>query len=71
MRLPKGGYSCFRIGDCAESFEEFSADYIRDTFKVFMQMSVVLTFGASMPVVKIARMAGQFAKLIIADRGII
>jgi 3-deoxy-7-phosphoheptulonate synthase len=49
-------------GDCAESFEEFSADYIRDTFKVFMQMAVILTFGASMPVVKVARMAGQFAK---------
>ncbi len=49
-------------GDCAESFEEFSADYIRDTFKVFMQMAVALTFGASMPVVKVARMAGQFAK---------
>ena len=49
-------------GDCAESFTEFSADYIRDTFKVMMQMAVVLTFGASMPVVKVARMAGQFAK---------
>ena len=49
-------------GDCAESFEEFSANYIRDTFKVFMQMAVALTFGASMPVVKVARMAGQFAK---------
>lgn len=49
-------------GDCAESFTEFSADYIRDTFKVMMQMAVVLTFGLSMPVVKVARMAGQFAK---------
>ena len=49
-------------GDCAESFTEFSADYIRDTFKVMMQMAVVLTFGVSMPVVKVARMAGQFAK---------
>ena len=48
--------------DCAESFTEFSADYIRDTFKVMMQMAVVLTFGVSMPVVKVARMAGQFAK---------
>ena len=49
-------------GDCAESFSEFSADHIRDTFKIMMQMAVVLTFGLSMPVVKVARMAGQFAK---------
>ena len=49
-------------GDCAESFAEFSADMIRDNFRVFLQMAVVLTFGASMPVVKIGRMAGQFAK---------
>ena len=49
-------------GDCAESFSEFSADHIRDTFKVIMQMAVVLTFGLSLPVAKVARMAGQFAK---------
>ena len=49
-------------GDCAESFEEFHVDMIRDTFKLMLQMSVVLTYGASMPVVKIGRMAGQFAK---------
>lgn len=49
-------------GDCAESFAEFSANNIRDSFKVFLQMAVVLTFGASMPIVKIGRMAGQFAK---------
>ncbi len=49
-------------GDCAESFLEFSADNIRDTFKVLMQMAVVLTFGASSPVIKIGRLAGQFAK---------
>jgi len=49
-------------GDCAESFEEFDADLIRDTFKVMLQMAVVLTFGAKKPVVKIGRMAGQFAK---------
>ncbi|HCD62990.1 MAG TPA: 3-deoxy-7-phosphoheptulonate synthase class II, partial [Alphaproteobacteria bacterium] len=48
--------------DCAESFAEFTADMIRDNFRVFLQMAVVLTFGASMPVVKIGRMAGQFAK---------
>jgi 3-deoxy-7-phosphoheptulonate synthase len=49
-------------GDCAESFSEFHPDNIRDTFKVLLQMAVVLTFGASCPVVKVARMAGQFAK---------
>ena len=49
-------------GDCAESFAEFSADNIRDTFKVMLQMAVVLTWGAQLPVVKVGRMAGQFAK---------
>jgi 3-deoxy-7-phosphoheptulonate synthase len=49
-------------GDCAESFSEFSADNIRDTFKVLLQMAIVLTWGAKLPVVKIGRMAGQFAK---------
>ena len=49
-------------GDCAESFAEFSADNIRDTFRVLLQMAVVLTFGGSLPVVKVGRMAGQFAK---------
>ncbi len=49
-------------GDCAESFSEFSADNIRDTFKVMLQMAMVLTYGAKVPVVKVGRMAGQFAK---------
>src|SRR5215467_13465759 len=49
-------------GDCAESFAEFSANNIRDTFRVLLQMAVVLTFGAALPVVKVGRMAGQFAK---------
>ncbi len=49
-------------GDCAESFAEFHPDYIRDTFRVLLQMAVVLTFGASLPVIKVGRMAGQFAK---------
>ena len=49
-------------GDCAESSAEFSANNIRDSFKVLLQMAVVLTYGASLPVVKIGRMAGQFAK---------
>lgn len=54
-------------GDCAESFAEFNADNIRDTFKVLMQMAIVLTFAGSCPVVKIGRMAGQFAKPRSAD----
>jgi len=49
-------------GDCAESFGEHSADNIRDFFRVFLQMAVVLTFAAASPVVKIGRIAGQFAK---------
>ena len=49
-------------GDCAESFAEFAADNIRDTFRVLLQMATVMTYGASMPVVKVGRMAGQFAK---------
>ncbi|MDD9920813.1 MAG: 3-deoxy-7-phosphoheptulonate synthase class II [Boseongicola sp.] len=49
-------------GDCAESFSEFSADNIRDTFKVMLQMAMVLTYGAKVPVFKVGRMAGQFAK---------
>ena len=49
-------------GDCAESFAEFSADNIRDTFRVLLQMAVALTYGAALPVVKVGRLAGQFAK---------
>ncbi|RWR30600.1 3-deoxy-7-phosphoheptulonate synthase class II [Sinirhodobacter populi] len=49
-------------GDCAESFAEFSADNIRDTFKVMLQMAIVLTWGAKVPVIKVGRVAGQFAK---------
>ena len=49
-------------GDCAESFAEFHPDNIRDTFRVLLQMAVVLTFASKQPVVKVGRMAGQFAK---------
>ena len=49
-------------GDCAESFAEFHPDNIRDTFRVLLQMAVVLTYGSACPVVKVGRMAGQFAK---------
>ena len=48
-------------GDCAESFAEFHPDNIRDTFKVLLQMSLVLTASASVPVVKVGRIAGQFS----------
>ena len=58
-------------GDCAESFAEFSADNIRDTFRVMLQMAVVLTYGAKCPVVRVGRMAGQFAKPRSADTEII
>lgn len=49
-------------GDCAESFDEFNAPKIRDTFKVILQMAVVMTFAGKTPVTKVARMAGQYAK---------
>ena len=49
-------------GDCAESFSEFNADNIRDTFRVLLQMSVILTSGTNLPIIKVGRMAGQFAK---------
>ena len=49
-------------GDCAESFAEFHPDNIRDTLKAILQMSLVLTYSASMPIVKVGRIAGQFSK---------
>ncbi|HVN51864.1 MAG TPA: 3-deoxy-7-phosphoheptulonate synthase, partial [Acidimicrobiales bacterium] len=51
-----------QAGDCAESFDSFSADAIRDKLRVILQMAVVLTYGAGVPVVKLGRIAGQFAK---------
>jgi len=60
--VAEGRAFLLQAGDCAESFAEFNADNIRDTFRVLLQMAVVLTFGASCPVVKVGRMAGQFAK---------
>jgi 3-deoxy-7-phosphoheptulonate synthase len=51
-----------QAGDCAESFHDFSADSIRDKLKVILQMAIVLTYGAGVPVVKLGRIAGQFAK---------
>jgi 3-deoxy-7-phosphoheptulonate synthase len=56
-----------QAGDCAESFQDFSADSIRDKLRVVLQMAVVLTYGAGVPVVKVGRIAGQFAKPRSAD----
>ena len=61
-KVARGEAFLLQGGDCAESFADFSADGIRDTFKVMLQMAMVLTYGAKVPVVKIGRMAGQFAK---------
>ncbi|SDK11700.1 class II 3-deoxy-7-phosphoheptulonate synthase [Microbulbifer yueqingensis] len=58
-------------GDCAESFADFNANRIRDTFKVLLQMAVVLTFAGNLPVVKVARMAGQYAKPRSSDTEVI
>jgi 3-deoxy-7-phosphoheptulonate synthase len=56
------GEAFLQAGDCAESFHDFTADSIRDKLKVILQMAVVLTYGAGVPVVKLGRIAGQFAK---------
>ncbi len=61
-RVAAGEAFLLQGGDCAESFAEFSPNNIRDTFRVLLQMAVVLTFGAGVPVVKVGRLAGQFAK---------
>ncbi len=61
-RVAAGEAFLLQGGDCAESFAEFHPNNIRDTFRVILQMAVVLTFGSKRPVVKIGRMAGQFAK---------
>jgi len=61
-KVSRGEAFLLQGGDCAESFTQFTADNIRDTFKVMLQMAMVLTYGAKVPVVKVGRMAGQFAK---------
>ncbi len=61
-KVSEGNAFLLQGGDCAESFAEFHPDNIRDTFRVMLQMAVVLTFGAALPIVKVGRMAGQFAK---------
>src|SRR6266704_1553792 len=61
-RVANGDAFLLQGGDCAESFVEHGANNIRDFFRVFLQMAVVLTYAAASPVVKIGRIAGQFAK---------
>lgn len=65
--VAKGNAFLLQGGDCAESFSEFNAPKIRDTFKTLLQMAVVLTFSGECPTVKVARMAGQYAKPRSAD----
>ncbi|MCK4974165.1 MAG: 3-deoxy-7-phosphoheptulonate synthase class II [Sulfurimonas sp.] len=60
--VSRGDAFLLQGGDCAESFSEFHADNIRDTFKVLMQMAVVMTYAGGVPVVKVGRLGGQFAK---------
>src|SRR5512134_3486179 len=66
-KVAEGQAFLLQGGDCAESFVEFHPNNIRDTFRVLLQMAVVLTFGAAVPVVKVGRLAGQFAKPRSAD----
>ena len=61
-KVAKGEAFLLQGGDCAESFAEHSADNIRDFFRLFLQMAVVLTYAGGSPVVKVGRVAGQFAK---------
>ena len=61
-RVARGEAFLLQGGDCAESFAEFDAGTIRDSFRVLLQMAVILTFAGGLPVVKIGRIAGQFAK---------
>src|SRR5260370_9018135 len=61
-KIANGEAFLLQGGDCAESFVDFTANNIRDTFRVLLQMAVVLTYGSGVPVVKVGRIAGQFAK---------
>ena len=64
----KGRAFLLQGGDCAESFADFHPDNIKNSFKAILQMAVVLTFGASCPIVKVGRIAGQFAKPRSSDK---
>jgi 3-deoxy-7-phosphoheptulonate synthase len=61
-KVSQGKAFLLQGGDCAESFNEFSANNIRDTFKVLLQMAIVMTYAGSKPIIKVGRIAGQFAK---------
>jgi 3-deoxy-7-phosphoheptulonate synthase len=61
-QIAEGRAFLLQAGDCAESFDDFSADAIRDKLRVILQMAVVLTYGSGVPVIKLGRIAGQFAK---------
>src|SRR5690349_4571466 len=66
--VARGDAFLLQGGDCAESFAEHGADHIRDFFRVFLQMAIVLTHGGAKPVVKVGRIAGQFAKPRSSDK---
>ena len=70
-KVARGEAFLLQGGDCAESFAEFHPNNIRDTFRVILQMAVVLTFASKLPTVKLGRMAGQFAKPRSADTEVI
>jgi 3-deoxy-7-phosphoheptulonate synthase len=70
-RVAAGNAFLLQAGDCAESFEEFSADNIREKLKVILQMAVVLTYSVGVPIVKVGRIAGQFAKPRSSDNELV
>jgi 3-deoxy-7-phosphoheptulonate synthase len=70
-RVERGEAFVLQAGDCAETFDEFSADRVRDGLKVILQMAIVLTYSAGVPTVKIGRVAGQFAKPRSADTEVV
>lgn len=66
-QVAAGNAFLLQAGDCAESFEEFSADNIREKLRVILQMAIILTYSVGVPIVKVGRIAGQFAKPRSAD----
>jgi 3-deoxy-7-phosphoheptulonate synthase len=70
-QVAEGRAFLLQAGDCAESFDSFSADGIRDRLQVILQMAIVLSYSAGVPIVKVGRIAGQFAKPRSADTEVI
>ncbi len=70
-QVAEGGAFLLQAGDCAESFDAFTADGIRDRLQVILQMAIVLSYSAGVPIVKVGRIAGQFAKPRSADTEVI